>query len=140
MHVVSGAKLQAGLYATLAADAALVALLPAGVGGIAAVASPDLVPPFVLIAETRTRPAGTQSLAGSEVAAVIEVYSRVPGGREAREIAAAAAEAVTALEIEGQAIAYARVRENATRQEADGVTYVARLAVEAVCCDEGEDI
>lgn len=136
MSLVSQSALQAGLYDTLTGDGALLALLPAGAAAVTAFPAPDLDVPYVLIAQTQSRPAGTQMLDASELAAVIEVYSRVPGGREAREIAAALAEAASSLTIDGHHIAYARVTDSVTRQESDGQTYVARLTLQAVATAE----
>ncbi len=87
------AVLQAGVYDALSGDAALTAVLPGGANGVTAFARPDQVLPYVLIAGTACRMAGTQGYGGSEGDVVLETYSRMPGGHQARMIAAVAASA-----------------------------------------------
>ncbi len=127
------AAVQAGVYAALTADSALTAQLPAGAGSITAFAMPGLAMPYILIAETRGRPVGTQGHDGAESDVTLDVYSQKPGGAEARSLAGQAAAVIVAdLTLAGHRVVLCRVQETATRLEADGVTYQARVVMRII--------
>lgn len=114
---------QSGVYACLAADTALGALLPAG-GGVFDHVPPQTPFPYVVIGETAARPLDAQGAAGHDVTLAIHVYSRGTGMKELRQVMTAVYEAmhVADFAVPGQTLALCRCQSSETALEGDGMT------------------
>lgn len=127
---VIDAALQEGVYTRLTADATLTAALADGAASVTAAANPPARLPCVVIAGTACRPAGTQDYDGCESDVTLDIYSRKPGGAEARSLAARVAFVLTeAIDIPGQVVQLCRVIETTTQTLNDGETYRARVVI-----------
>lgn len=125
MAATIDAKLQLAVYAALTADAGLTAMLPDGAGGITAFASPGLAAPYVVIAETGGSAMDTQGTRGRDSRIGIEIYSRAPGGAEARELLERVAAVLeqAALTVGGHVVVMQDVTSTRCVQDPDGQTY-----------------
>lgn len=114
--------LQKAIYAALAADGAVAALVGARIY--------DSVPesptfPYITIGEAQGIDDGADCLDGEEVIATLHVWSREPGGVEAKEIGGAIKDALHEQELlleTGFALCDLRFRDSLYRLDPDGVT------------------
>lgn len=134
MTAAIDAKLQLAVYTALTGNAALTAALPAGANSITAFAAPGLAVPYIVIAETAGTAFDTQGSRGRDSRVGIEIYSRAPGGAEARELLdlASAALETTPLVITGHSVVLQDVAGTRCVQEADGQTYRGMLELRVI--------
>lgn len=140
MSAVNDARVQLAVYSGLTQDAGLIAALPLGAESITAFPVPGLVMPYVVVAATTGAPQDTQTYAGRDTRITVEVYSRAPGGSEARELLekAAAAFVNSELALPGQVVVLRQVLDSRCVRESDGQTYYGTLSLRIVSDSEGE--
>ncbi|MDO8838512.1 MAG: DUF3168 domain-containing protein [Parvibaculum sp.] len=123
--------LQKAVYAALAADAALAALVAARIYDN----PPDDVGlPYLTLGESETRDWSTGESRGAEHLLSLHAFSRRGGRAEAKEILAAVGARLhdAALTLEGHALVNLRLRDSETRREADGTTWRGTIRFRAV--------
>jgi hypothetical protein len=124
--------LRAAIFAALANDAALAAML----GGAKIYDEPPktLDYPFVTLGEAEMADASTMTEPGAETTLTLNVYSRQGGHREAHAVVGAVMEALidAPLTVPGHHLANLRVAAADVRRDADGRTYRGRIRLRAV--------
>jgi hypothetical protein len=124
--------LRAAIFAALANDAALAAML----GGAKIHDEPPrtLDFPFVTLGEAEIRDAATMTEGGEETTLTLHVYSRQGGHREAHAVVGAVMEALidAPLPLAGHHLANLRVATADVRRGEDGRTYHGRIRLRAV--------
>ncbi|NJL50938.1 MAG: DUF3168 domain-containing protein [Blastochloris sp.] len=124
--------LRAAIFAALANDAALAAML----GGAKVYDEPPktLDFPFVTLGEAEMRDNSTMTEPGEETTLTLNVYSRQGGHREAHAVVGAVMEALVDAElaVPGHHLANLRVATADVRRDADGRTYRGRIRLSAV--------
>ncbi len=80
---------QAAIYARLAADSTLVALLPGGAGAICDFVPADMPFPYIVLGDMQAQPLETQSTTGHDITLDIQAFSRGAGMKEAKALMAA---------------------------------------------------
>lgn len=80
---------QTGVYARLAGNSGLTALLAAGADSVLDHVPPGTAFPYVVIGESSARPLDSQRLSGSDVTLAIHSYSRGSGMQELKQVMSA---------------------------------------------------
>lgn len=140
MSAVSDALVQQAVYTCLTQDSGLIAALPLGAESVTAFPVPGLVMPYVVVAATAGTPQDTQTYAGRDTRLTVEVYSRAPGGSEARELLEKAAAAFENAELvmPGQTVVLQQVLDSRCQRGGDGQTYYGTLGLRIISESEGE--
>lgn len=124
--------LQQALYAALAADAPLIAVI--GPPRLYDDVPPGAQFPYVTLGQSTTRDWSTGSESGDEHTVTLHVWSRAGGRREVHEIMGAVKSALhnRALTLAGHRLVNLRHELSETRRDADGKTYHGLVRLRAV--------